>query len=315
MRQWWVQLSLAPRPAAPSISQSPSSRSCRESCQPEPRHSLPADQPRNLNQEALELPLVPLIKHISNLRIREPPNSAEHVVCLRNELHIAILDPVVDHLDEVASAAGANEGDASPVLRLRGGLLEDVPDVVVRVDVAAGHERRPVPRALLPAGHAHPEVQDPAGRGLLDAALRVLVPLVAAVDDGVAGLEVGDEGLDGGVDGASRLDEEHDGAGASEGEHEPSRVAVAQHRERALVARADERGVHLGGGAVVDGDREALLGDVEREVLAHGGEAGEPDARGRGVGRGGRGGCRRRGGHGCKGYGPVGDAAVAAAAR
>jgi len=209
----------------------------------------------------------------------------------------------VHHLNEVASTTGPNEGDARPILRLRGGLLEDVPDVVVGIDVAAGHERGPVPRALLAAGHAHPEVQDPARRGLLDAPLRVLVPLVAAVDDGVAGLEVGGEGLDGGVDGGARLDEEHDGARAGEGEHEAARVAVAQHRQRALVPRAGERGVHLGGGAVVDGDREPLLGDVESQVLAHGGEAREPDARCRSVGRGGRGGRRRRGGHRRVGFG------------
>lgn len=204
------------------------------------------------------------------------------------------------HLNEVARAAGADEGDARPILRLRGGLLEDVPDVVVGVDVAPRHQRGPVPRALLAAGDPHPEVEYPPRGGLLDPPLRVLVPLVPAVDDGVPGVEVGDERVDGGVDGAPGLDEQHDGAGPGEGEDEAPRVAVAEHRERALGLGAGHGGVDLGGGAVVDGDREALLGDVEGEVLAHGGEPREADARRRGGprrGGGGRGRRRRRGGH------------------
>jgi hypothetical protein len=78
---------------------------------------------------------------------------------------------------------------------------------------------------------------------------------MGGIDDGVVELKVGGEGGDGGVDGGAGLDEEDDGTGTGEGEHKPARVAVAQDRERR---------VHLGGGAVVYGDREPFLGDVAR---------------------------------------------------
>lgn len=64
-------------------------------------------------------------------------------------------------------------------------------------------------------------------RNLADSALGVLVPLVAAVDDGVAGFHVVGEGGDGLVDGGAGLDEDDDGAGALEGEDEVARGVVA----------------------------------------------------------------------------------------
>ena len=45
--------------------------------------------------------------------------------------------------------------------------------------------------------------------------------------------------------------------------------------KRALGAKVGDKLVHLAGGAVVHGDREAVVGDISGEVLAHDGEAGK----------------------------------------
>lgn len=51
-----------------------------------------------------------------------PPRPAH----LANELHVAVLDAVVHHLDEVARAAAANVHDARPVVHLAGGRGQQV---------------------------------------------------------------------------------------------------------------------------------------------------------------------------------------------
>lgn len=87
------------------------------------------------------------------------------------------------------------------------------------------------------------------------------------------------EGGDGLVDGCAGLDEDDDRSRALEGEDEVAGVVLADEREGAFAVGPIYGLVDFGGGAVVDGDWEAFVGDVEGEVLAHDGEAGEADAR------------------------------------
>nr|GMD01623.1 Uncharacterised protein [Ipomoea batatas] len=123
-------------------------------------------------------------------------------------MHIAVLDPIVDHFDEITRPALADVGYARAVLHLGGDLVEDILDVEVGLVGPAGHEGRAVSRPILAAGNPHAEIQESFSGGLGDAALGVLVPLVAAVDDGVAGLHVLGQGGDGLVDGSPGLDED-----------------------------------------------------------------------------------------------------------
>ena len=169
----------------------------------------------------------------------------------------------MDHLDEVSRTSLADVGDAGAVLDLSGDFREDVLDVVVGFVGAAGHEGGAVAGAVFAAGDAHAEVEEALLGGLLDAALGVLVPLVAAVDDGVAGVHMVGESGDGLVDGGAGLDEDDNGSGPLEGEHEVAGVVLPEEREGALLAGPIYGLVDLGGCAVVDGDWEALFGDVE----------------------------------------------------
>ena len=80
--------------------------------------------------------------------------------------------------------------------------------------VPSRHHRRAVSGPLLPAGDPHADVPHALFRDLGRAALGVLVPLVASVDDDVARLEPClEEAGDGAVDGGSRLDEDDHAAG------------------------------------------------------------------------------------------------------
>ncbi|WVZ22832.1 hypothetical protein V8G54_001376 [Vigna mungo] len=153
----------------------------------------------------------------------------------------------------------ADVGDAGAVLDLRSNFVEDVLDVGVGSLGTAGHEGGAVARAVFAAGDPHAEVEEAFFGDVVDAAFGVLIPLVAAVDDAVAGLEVVGESGDGLVDGGAGLDEDDDGSGALDGEDEVTRGVLAREREGALVAGPIYGLVDFGGRTVVDGDWEALL--------------------------------------------------------
>ena len=186
----------------------------------------------------------------------------QNIVGFRDELHVAVFDSVVDHFDEVSRASLADVGNAGAVLDLGGDFVEDVLDVGVGMVGPTGHEGGAVACAVFAAGDAHAEVEEAFVGDEVHAALGVLVPLVAAVDDAVAGVEVVGEGGDGVVDWGAGLDEDDDGSGALEGENEVARGVLAREREGALVAGTIYGLVHFGGRAVVHGDREPLFCDV-----------------------------------------------------
>jgi hypothetical protein len=65
----------------------------------------------DLDQERVEGTGVPLPEHLGDPG-RLQPGAAEQVVGLGDELHVGVLDAVVDHLDEMAGAVGAHGGAA-----------------------------------------------------------------------------------------------------------------------------------------------------------------------------------------------------------
>src|SRR3990170_2133147 len=73
---------------------------------------------------------------------------------LGDELHVGVLDAVVDHLDEVAGAIGPDVGHAGLALGYRGDRLKDGPQRLPGLHGPARHDGRTVERALLTAGDA-----------------------------------------------------------------------------------------------------------------------------------------------------------------
>ncbi len=81
-----------------------------------------------------------------------PPPRLQQVVDLGDELHVAVLDPVVHHLDVVPGPARAHVGDARlAVVGLCGDGAEDGGERVPRRARAARHDRWSVKRAFLAA--------------------------------------------------------------------------------------------------------------------------------------------------------------------
>ena len=130
------------------------------------------------------------------LRRTHPPVSAcaeaepavQDVVGLGDELHVAVLDAVVDHLDEVPGAVGTDVRDARPGFRLaRRSLRARRRDPRHASFGPPGHDRRAEARALprRPRRRSRRSAcRMLAQRGL--AAACVLEPGVAAVDQDVA---------------------------------------------------------------------------------------------------------------------------------
>ena len=173
---------------------------------------LGEDRRGDLDQVRLEFAGIPLGEGRVQLLVAQAADVLEDVVGLGDQLHVAVLDSIVNHLDVVAGAALSDVGDARTGVRLRRHLLEDGLDALVGLARSAGHHGRTVAGALLAAGHAHAHVEQTLLGQLRLATLRVGVHLVAAVDDEITGLEqIGKTGNDG-VDGSAGLHQHDDGA-------------------------------------------------------------------------------------------------------
>ena len=170
----------------------------------------------DLDQERVEDTVLPLGEDVGNLLLVETETSLKDVVGLGDELHISVLDTVVDHLDVVAGTSLTNPVAAWLTLSLSGGLLEDLLDVGPSGVGTTGHERRAVTGTLLTTRDTGADEEKALGLELLGAADRVGVVRVTTVDDDVALLEVGLELANEVVDGLTGLDEEDDTPGALE---------------------------------------------------------------------------------------------------
>ena len=67
---------------------------------------------------------VPFLENPGYLKGLHPQTTAHHLVGFRNQLHVAVFDPVVDHLDEVTGATGANVGHTGACIRDRSDLFQ-----------------------------------------------------------------------------------------------------------------------------------------------------------------------------------------------
>ena len=150
--------------------------------------------------------------------------------------------------------------------------------MLVGLAVAAGHHGRAETRAFLTAGNTAADEQETLFLELLLAADGVGPLGVAAVDDDVAGFENLREGVDHRVGGLAGLHHDHRAARALEAGGEFLQRGMADEAAGSVRVFRHEL-LHGGGGAVVNRDAEAVVGDVEGEVLAHDREADESDVR------------------------------------
>eukprot|EP00053_Salpingoeca_punica_P006791 m.63469 g.63469 ORF g.63469 m.63469 type:complete len:387 (+) comp13851_c0_seq2:114-1274(+) len=112
------------------------------------------DVARDFDEERVQLALVPLLEDLAHVVARQVQNVLHQVVGLTAELHVAVLNAVVHHLDVMARAVLADPVAAGLAVGLGRDLLEDGLDVRPGSRVAARHQRRAVARTLLAARDA-----------------------------------------------------------------------------------------------------------------------------------------------------------------
>ncbi len=178
----------------------------------------------------------------------------------------------------MAGAVRADMGTAGFAVDLGGDRLEDRADPGIGFIRPARHDRGPMPGALLAAGDAGAGEQQAALAQRPVAPDGVRIAGIAAIDDQIARLEQRRQRIDLLVGRLAGLDHRDDRARAADRRDQVlERQAGDQRKALGLVAR-DER-LGPAGGPVEDGGAVTVLGDVEREVLAHDGEADQADVR------------------------------------
>src|SRR5580658_10703084 len=107
-----------------------------------------------------------------------------------DQLHVSVLNAVVNHLDVVPSSVLAHPIAARRTIgNFSGNSLENLFDKGPCGWIAAWHDGRAMARAFLAAGNAGADEQDAFGGQILGAAIGVGVERIAAVDDDVARFE------------------------------------------------------------------------------------------------------------------------------
>ena len=196
---------------------------------------------------------------------------------LRDELHVTVLNTVVNHLDVVASTVVTDPLAAGLAVRLGGDVLEDLLDVRPGLLVTTGHNGGTVAGTLLTARDTGTDEADTLGLEVLSAAVGVGVVGVATVNDDITLLDATlvQEELNEVVDGLAGHDEEHHAAGSLElGDELLDAVCANNALSLGLVLKEL---VDLGDGTVEGNDGVTVVGSVEDQVLAHDRKANETE--------------------------------------
>ncbi len=227
---------------------------------------------------AVQFGPVPLGEDVVKFRVGKSQGALEHPIGFADQLHVAVLDAVVDHLHVVAGAARADPLAARDVVvgtDLGRDGLEDRLHQRPGGGTSAGHHARAAQGALFAAGNARADVQKPLRFDVGRPPLGLAEVGVAAVDEHVAGREQGEKLFDEFIDRRSRLDHEHDLAGRGQaGDNFFQRVAAD---EVLAFAAAGQQLIHFARRAIEDRHAEAAAFDVQGQVFAHHGQADHGD--------------------------------------
>ena len=138
------------------------------------------------------------------------------IAYLTDQLHVTVLNTVVNHLDVVASTLVTDPVTAGLAVTLGGNTLEDVLDVGPGGLVTTGHERGTVAGTLLTTRDTTADEADLLLGEVLSAAVAVGEVRVTTVDNDVTRLEEGQQRLNEVINGLASHHQEHDTAGALE---------------------------------------------------------------------------------------------------
>ena len=232
----------------------------------------------DLDEERLEFTFVPGAEHVGQLRRRET-GGVEYGVGLGDQLHVAVFDAVVDHLDVVSGTGGSAIGGAGAVVGHGGNAFQDRPHGFIGGGGTARHDRRAEQGAGFAAADPGPEEHHVGSANALEATGGVLEVRVAAVHDYVARRKQREQLVQHGVHAAAGLHHQDDAARALQRRNECfERAGATDGRARRFV---NQEFVGALDGAVEDRNGKAVTLDVEREIAAHDRESDESDGGGR----------------------------------
>jgi hypothetical protein len=234
------------------------------------------DLARYFNQVAVQLALVPLGEDPAQLIGGQSQTALQQVVSLADQLHVAVLDPVVDHLDEVAGPVLAHPVAAGrAVLHLGGDGLEDGLHRRPRRRIAAGHDRGAAARSFFAARDAGADEENAFRGQRLGAPAGVGKQRVAAVDDDVARFQVRQQMFDHLIDTLARLHHQHRAARPLQ---QPDELLDGVGSgDLGPFGFVGQKVIHLGNSAVVHGHLEAMIVHVEDQILSHDSQADQAD--------------------------------------
>lgn len=190
----------------------------------------------------------------------------DEVPYLANELHVTVLNTVVNHLDVVTSTLVADPLTAGLAVALGSDGLEDVLDVRPGLLVTTGHDGGAISGTLLTTRDTRADKADVLASKILGAAVGVGEVRVTTINDDVALSKERQELLNPVIDSLAGLDEEHDAAGGLE---LANKLLDAVGADNGLaLGLVFQESVDLGDGSVEGADGEAVVGHVQNKVLS-----------------------------------------------
>ena len=255
---------------------------------------LSQDVAGDLDQERVEIALVPAGEDVRQLVRLDSEKVAQHEVGLGDQLHVGVLDAVVHHLHVVPGAVRSDVRSTALTapdrptrcctLERLSGLAVDLgrdgrPDRFDRAPsfpASARHQGRTETGALLAAGHTRADEVQPLSGQVLFPADRVRPQAVAAVDENVGGVEHRPQLFDHGVHRRPGLDQHHDPAGPFETTHEFVQAPATHETAWGVGVPGDEL-LHHRYVAVERGHAEPVIGHVQGQVATHHGQSDHSD--------------------------------------
>ena len=226
----------------------------------------------DFDEVGVEHAFVPVGQSLVHLLVGHAEAFLHYLVGFADHLHVAILDAIVHHLDEMTRAVFADPLAAGFAgFGVGGYFLKDGFHGVPSLGRTAGHDGRAEQRAFLATGDAGADVEQTFAFDIFSAADRVGIVAVATVDNDVAFFEVGDDLFDERVHRGAGLHEHHYLARAFE---VGAQLFDAVASDKVFVfSSAFHKGVDFRHRAVEHRYREALTFHVENEVFAHHGQS------------------------------------------
>src|SRR5699024_2127283 len=168
----------------------------------------------DFNEVGIQVAGIPLLEDCGNFCWLHARAVAQQLVSLADNLHVSVLNAIVNHLDKVPRAIRSNVGHTwNPVDDSRDGF-EDRAQGLPGLCRTTWHDRWAIQRAFFATGNASADEVTIALCHLLFAADGVRVQRIAAVDDDVAIIHRVCQLLDNSIGRSARLNHDDGLAGA-----------------------------------------------------------------------------------------------------